>query len=222
MNLSSYFQFDEEFLSRQEAQAQLIKCEEKVAELQAELQTFRTQVYTRLFVYRSTSRLHLFLLCTHCACFLSCIILSHLFINFGHPKSSTDMRFSFSYSLWDSAPMLGSWMWSGILLSGACSLIWHRGCSAGWLTLSLMRTLTSPPCSPFLILWSQPRKKKKKVLKNNLFWQPSSTSLLGCSNPPNSPESLPHAGTATQLERERMFFFPLLFLFCFKPKDNTV
>ncbi|XP_044208402.1 protein diaphanous homolog 3-like isoform X2 [Thunnus albacares] len=35
--------FDEEFLSRQEAQAQLVKCEEKITELQAELQAFRTQ-----------------------------------------------------------------------------------------------------------------------------------------------------------------------------------
>ncbi|XP_054869567.1 protein diaphanous homolog 3-like isoform X2 [Amphiprion ocellaris] len=35
--------FDEEFLSRQEAQAQLVKCEEKIAELQAELQAFRSQ-----------------------------------------------------------------------------------------------------------------------------------------------------------------------------------
>ncbi|XP_026176024.1 protein diaphanous homolog 3 isoform X3 [Mastacembelus armatus] len=35
--------FGEEFLSRQEAQAQLVKCEEKIAELQAELQAFRSQ-----------------------------------------------------------------------------------------------------------------------------------------------------------------------------------
>ncbi|XP_030271041.1 protein diaphanous homolog 3 isoform X2 [Sparus aurata] len=35
--------FDEEFLSRQEAQTQLLKCEEKIAELQAELQAFRSQ-----------------------------------------------------------------------------------------------------------------------------------------------------------------------------------
>ncbi|XP_030581251.1 protein diaphanous homolog 3 isoform X2 [Archocentrus centrarchus] len=35
--------FDEEFLSRQEAEAQLAKCEEKIAELQAELQAFRSQ-----------------------------------------------------------------------------------------------------------------------------------------------------------------------------------
>ncbi|XP_044051300.1 protein diaphanous homolog 3-like [Siniperca chuatsi] len=35
--------FDEEFLSRQEAQAQLVKCEEKIAELQAEVQAFRSQ-----------------------------------------------------------------------------------------------------------------------------------------------------------------------------------
>ncbi|XP_042341662.1 LOW QUALITY PROTEIN: protein diaphanous homolog 3-like [Plectropomus leopardus] len=35
--------FDEEFLSRQEAQAQLVKCEENIAELQAELQAFRSQ-----------------------------------------------------------------------------------------------------------------------------------------------------------------------------------
>ncbi|XP_055363407.1 protein diaphanous homolog 3-like isoform X2 [Betta splendens] len=34
---------DEEFLSRQEAQAQLLKYEEKIAELQAELQAFRSQ-----------------------------------------------------------------------------------------------------------------------------------------------------------------------------------
>ncbi|XP_039988200.1 protein diaphanous homolog 3-like isoform X2 [Xiphias gladius] len=34
---------DEEFVSRQEAQAQLVKCEEKIAELQAELQAFRSQ-----------------------------------------------------------------------------------------------------------------------------------------------------------------------------------
>uniref|UniRef100_A0A8D0A666 Diaphanous-related formin 3 n=1 Tax=Sander lucioperca TaxID=283035 RepID=A0A8D0A666_SANLU len=37
------FKFDEEFLSRQEAQAQLVKCDEKIAELQAELQAFRSQ-----------------------------------------------------------------------------------------------------------------------------------------------------------------------------------
>ncbi|KAM3877205.1 protein diaphanous homolog 3-like [Diretmus argenteus] len=36
--------YDEEFLSRQEAQAQLVQCEEKVAELQAELQAFRSQL----------------------------------------------------------------------------------------------------------------------------------------------------------------------------------
>ncbi|KAM9366254.1 protein diaphanous homolog 3-like [Symphorus nematophorus] len=35
--------FDEEFLSRQEAQTQLVKCDEKIAELQAELQAFRSQ-----------------------------------------------------------------------------------------------------------------------------------------------------------------------------------
>ncbi|XP_029282034.1 protein diaphanous homolog 3-like isoform X2 [Cottoperca gobio] len=35
--------FDEEFLSRQEAQAQLVQCDEKIAELQAELQAFRSQ-----------------------------------------------------------------------------------------------------------------------------------------------------------------------------------
>ncbi|XP_028433012.1 protein diaphanous homolog 3 isoform X4 [Perca flavescens] len=35
--------FEEEFLSRQEAQAQLVKCDEKIAELQAELQAFRSQ-----------------------------------------------------------------------------------------------------------------------------------------------------------------------------------
>ncbi|XP_034723820.1 protein diaphanous homolog 3-like isoform X3 [Etheostoma cragini] len=35
--------FDEEFLSRQEAQAQLVKCDEQIAELQAELQAFRSQ-----------------------------------------------------------------------------------------------------------------------------------------------------------------------------------
>ncbi|XP_041639883.1 protein diaphanous homolog 3-like isoform X2 [Cheilinus undulatus] len=35
--------FDEEFLSRQEAQAQLLKYEEKIAELQTELQAFRSQ-----------------------------------------------------------------------------------------------------------------------------------------------------------------------------------
>uniref|UniRef100_A0A3P8U9R1 Diaphanous-related formin 3 n=1 Tax=Amphiprion percula TaxID=161767 RepID=A0A3P8U9R1_AMPPE len=38
--------FDEEFLSRQEAQAQLVKCEEKIAELQAELQAFRSQAFS--------------------------------------------------------------------------------------------------------------------------------------------------------------------------------
>ncbi|XP_074470746.1 protein diaphanous homolog 3-like isoform X2 [Sebastes fasciatus] len=35
--------FDDEFLSRQEAQAQLVKCDEKITELQAELQAFRSQ-----------------------------------------------------------------------------------------------------------------------------------------------------------------------------------
>ncbi|KAM3626177.1 uncharacterized protein V6R79_024140 [Siganus canaliculatus] len=35
--------FDEEFLSKQETQTQLVKCEEKIGELQAELQAFRSQ-----------------------------------------------------------------------------------------------------------------------------------------------------------------------------------
>ncbi|XP_034412712.1 protein diaphanous homolog 3-like isoform X2 [Cyclopterus lumpus] len=35
--------FEEEFLSRQQAQAQLVKCDEKISELQAELQAFRSQ-----------------------------------------------------------------------------------------------------------------------------------------------------------------------------------
>lgn len=47
----SFFQFDEEFLSRQEAQAQLVKCEEKIAELQAELQAFRSQVFLYIPFY---------------------------------------------------------------------------------------------------------------------------------------------------------------------------
>lgn len=38
------FQFDEEFLNRQEAQSELVKYEEKIVELQAELQAFRSQV----------------------------------------------------------------------------------------------------------------------------------------------------------------------------------
>lgn len=37
-------QFDEEFLNRQEAQSQSVKYEEKIVELQAELQAFRSQV----------------------------------------------------------------------------------------------------------------------------------------------------------------------------------
>uniref|UniRef100_A0A8C6UAR2 Diaphanous-related formin 3 n=1 Tax=Neogobius melanostomus TaxID=47308 RepID=A0A8C6UAR2_9GOBI len=36
--------YDEEFLSRQEAQAQVTKCEENISELQAELQIFKTQI----------------------------------------------------------------------------------------------------------------------------------------------------------------------------------
>lgn len=43
------FQFDEEFLNKQEAQTQLVKCEEKIAELQAELQAFRSQVQDPYF-----------------------------------------------------------------------------------------------------------------------------------------------------------------------------
>lgn len=35
---------DEEFLNRQEAQSELAKCEEKIVELQAELQAFKSQV----------------------------------------------------------------------------------------------------------------------------------------------------------------------------------
>lgn len=35
---------DEEFLNRQEAQSQLAKCEEKIVELQTELQAFKSQV----------------------------------------------------------------------------------------------------------------------------------------------------------------------------------
>ncbi|TNN59934.1 Protein diaphanous 2 [Liparis tanakae] len=35
--------FEEEFLSRQQGQAQLVKCDEKISELQAELQAFRSQ-----------------------------------------------------------------------------------------------------------------------------------------------------------------------------------
>nr|XP_057944944.1 protein diaphanous homolog 3-like [Doryrhamphus excisus] len=36
--------FDEEFVKRQEAQAQLVKCEEKIVELQTELQAFKSQM----------------------------------------------------------------------------------------------------------------------------------------------------------------------------------
>ncbi|TDH16931.1 hypothetical protein EPR50_G00003180 [Perca flavescens] len=42
-DLAEKASFEEEFLSRQEAQAQLVKCDEKIAELQAELQAFRSQ-----------------------------------------------------------------------------------------------------------------------------------------------------------------------------------
>jgi len=42
------FQFEEEFLSRQQGQAQLVKCDEKISELQAELQAFRSQVNDRV------------------------------------------------------------------------------------------------------------------------------------------------------------------------------
>uniref|UniRef100_A0A8C6U6A1 Diaphanous-related formin 3 n=1 Tax=Neogobius melanostomus TaxID=47308 RepID=A0A8C6U6A1_9GOBI len=41
--------YDEEFLSRQEAQAQVTKCEENISELQAELQIFKTQVIFPIF-----------------------------------------------------------------------------------------------------------------------------------------------------------------------------
>lgn len=43
-------QLDEEFLNRQEAQTQLVQCEEKMAELQAELQAFKSQVQ-ELFLF---------------------------------------------------------------------------------------------------------------------------------------------------------------------------
>lgn len=41
---------DEEFLNRQEAQSELAKCEEKIVELQAELQAFKSQVRGLLFL----------------------------------------------------------------------------------------------------------------------------------------------------------------------------
>lgn len=44
-------QFDEEFLSRQEAQAQLLKREEKINELEAELQAYRNQVSMLFFLF---------------------------------------------------------------------------------------------------------------------------------------------------------------------------
>uniref|UniRef100_A0A7N8XV38 Diaphanous-related formin 3 n=1 Tax=Mastacembelus armatus TaxID=205130 RepID=A0A7N8XV38_9TELE len=47
--------FGEEFLSRQEAQAQLVKCEEKIAELQAELQAFRSQVHGMSLVRKTST-----------------------------------------------------------------------------------------------------------------------------------------------------------------------
>lgn len=46
------FQFDEEFLNRQEAQSQAVKYEEKIAELQAELQAVRSQV-TAIILFNS-------------------------------------------------------------------------------------------------------------------------------------------------------------------------
>lgn len=38
------FQYDEEFLNRQEAQSQVAKCEDRIVELQEELQAFKSQV----------------------------------------------------------------------------------------------------------------------------------------------------------------------------------
>lgn len=44
-------QFDEEFLGRQEAQAQLLKREEKINELEVELQAYRNQVSMLFFLF---------------------------------------------------------------------------------------------------------------------------------------------------------------------------
>lgn len=50
ISVNLIFKFDEEFLNRQVAQSELAKCEEKIAELQAELEAFRTQVKDPCYV----------------------------------------------------------------------------------------------------------------------------------------------------------------------------
>ncbi len=73
------FQFDEEFLGRQEAQAQLLKREEKINELEAELQAYRNQVpmlfslfvlATSVTVFDRIAARIPFFFCSHC-CFSS-------------------------------------------------------------------------------------------------------------------------------------------------------
>lgn len=48
LSLSLFFQFEKEFTDHQETQAQLQKKEEKINELQTELQAFKSQVKYRL------------------------------------------------------------------------------------------------------------------------------------------------------------------------------
>uniref|UniRef100_A0A8C6WUA2 Diaphanous-related formin 3 n=1 Tax=Neogobius melanostomus TaxID=47308 RepID=A0A8C6WUA2_9GOBI len=86
--------YDEEFLSRQEAQAQVTKCEENISELQAELQIFKTQViFPIVFI---TKLMIPTLVLVNFACFL-CTLLS--FVNpccFLHTYHRTAPLFSLS------------------------------------------------------------------------------------------------------------------------------
>lgn len=50
-NASFDLQFDEEIMGRQEALAELLKKEEKISELEAEVQAFRSQVLPFFFFF---------------------------------------------------------------------------------------------------------------------------------------------------------------------------
>lgn len=98
------FQFDEEFLSRQEAQAQLVKCEEKITELQAELQAFRTQVYLTVFLLIVWFVLHPQLSAhpqymTFISLFLNVHFCKLMLLLNKTPKSTTELQFNFLFLL---------------------------------------------------------------------------------------------------------------------------
>uniref|UniRef100_A0A667Z157 Diaphanous-related formin 3 n=1 Tax=Myripristis murdjan TaxID=586833 RepID=A0A667Z157_9TELE len=81
---------DEEFLSRQEAQGHLVKCEEKIAELQAELLAFRSQVYLRqsLYFYSFHSLVSCGLTLHVCLCYSFSVFFCKLGLSLEEKKKS--------------------------------------------------------------------------------------------------------------------------------------